>query len=67
MTSAQLTARLAERGVAAKNGHFYAARLIQALGFEDMDDGALRLSFALYNTAEETELVVKGLSEILEG
>jgi selenocysteine lyase/cysteine desulfurase len=64
--SASLTARLAERGVAAKNGHFYAHRLMKALGFEDPDDGVLRLSFALYNTMEETEAVVRALSEILE-
>jgi selenocysteine lyase/cysteine desulfurase len=66
MSSAELTAGLSERGIAAKNGHFYAARLIRSLGFEDPDDGVLRLSFSLYNTMEETEKTLEALSTLLD-
>jgi selenocysteine lyase/cysteine desulfurase len=65
ISSAELATRLAEHGVAAKNGHFYAARLVRHLGYPDPDDGVLRLSFALYNTEEETHRVVEALGRVL--
>jgi selenocysteine lyase/cysteine desulfurase len=64
-SSAELNAHLAERGVAAKNGHFYAARLIETLGFEDPGDGVLRLSFSLYNTIDEVDRALEALREVL--
>lgn len=63
--SAELAAHLAKRGVAAKNGHFYAARLVESLGFDDPDDGVLRMSFSVYNTAEETDRALEALGEFL--
>lgn len=62
-SSRELVDRLAEQDVAAKHGHFYAYRLLQALPIPDLNDGVLRLSFSHYNSAEEVERCVAALRE----
>lgn len=64
-TAAALTEGLAARRIAVKNGHFYAARLLKAVGVEDIDDGVLRISFAHYNTAEEVARLIEALDALL--
>ena len=63
-TSAQLSALIGERGIATKHGHFYAYRILKKMGL-DPDDGVLRLSFAHYNTMNETARLIDALTDIL--
>lgn len=65
MTSTQLVHQLAEHHIAAKNSHFYAYRLLQAMAIEDLDDGLVRLSLSHYNTEAEVIRCVEALSQIL--
>ncbi len=65
ITSKALADGLAEYNIAAKNGHFYAYRLLQAMGVEDMSDGVLRISLSHYNSMEEVERCVAGLRAML--
>ncbi len=64
-SSASLVAELGRRGLAAKNGHFYARRLLEAVGIDDVDDGVVRLSLAAYNTPREVALLIAALDSIL--
>lgn len=59
-----LAARLAESGLGVGAGHFYAYRLIQALGI-DADDGVVRASFVHYTSAEEVGRLIQGLDALL--
>ena len=63
-TSARLSALIGKKGIATKHGHFYAYRILKKMGL-DPNDGVLRLSFAHYNTMNETERLIKALTEIL--
>jgi len=63
-SSQELSSLLATKGIAANNNHFYAYRLIKKLGI-DIDDGVLRLSFAHYNTMDETIRLIDALTAIL--
>ena len=63
-SSKELSSLLAKKGIAANNNHFYAYRLIKKLGI-DIDDGVLRLSFAHYNTMDETIRLIDALTAIL--
>ena len=61
-SATSLNSHLAKKDIVAKNGHFYAFRLLKKLGI-DTDDGALRLSFAHYNTQQETMRLIEALTE----
>jgi cysteine desulfurase family protein (TIGR01976 family) len=52
------------RRIAIRWGHFYALRLIRALGLE-ADGGVVRVSLAHYNTAAEVESLIAGLDAFL--
>jgi selenocysteine lyase/cysteine desulfurase len=65
MASRDLVDRLAEHDIAAKHGHFYAYRLLQALGIPDLADGVVRLSFSHYNSAAEVGRVAEALRSLL--
>jgi selenocysteine lyase/cysteine desulfurase len=65
-SSASLAAALARKGIATKHSHFYAYRLIEKLGIADPADGVLRLSFAHYNTQDETRRLIDALTHALE-
>ena len=62
--SPTLAALLAEKGIATNSDHFYAFRLLKTLSI-DTDDGVLRISFAHYNTKEETLRLIAALESIL--
>lgn len=59
-----IAAQLAEHGVMAGGGDFYAVRVLEAMGV-DPAQGALRLSFVHYTSTEETEKLVKALDAVL--
>ena len=63
-TSARLSTLIGKKGIATKYGHFYAYRVIKKMGL-DPDDGVLRLSFAHYNTMNETMRLINALTDIL--
>ncbi|RYH10275.1 aminotransferase class V-fold PLP-dependent enzyme [Tropicimonas sp. IMCC6043] len=55
---------LAEHGIMAGGGDFYAVRPLEALGV-DLDRGVLRLSFVHYTTAEEVDRLIAALDATL--
>lgn len=61
---AEVAARLAQAGIMAASGNFYAVRLLQAMGI-DPARGVLRLSFVHYTTAAEIERLIAALDEAL--
>ena len=63
-TAQEIGAALAERGIFAWAGNFYALELSEALGLEP--EGALRVGILHYNTAEEVDRFLDVLSRILE-
>jgi selenocysteine lyase/cysteine desulfurase len=63
---AELAAAMAEHKIMAGGGHFYAARLVEALGI-DPDKGVLRLSFLHYTSPAEIERVIDALIKVLKG
>ncbi len=56
----QVAERLAKHGVMAGGGHFYAYRLLQAVGI-DPAHGVLRLSFTHYTTPAEIDQLIAAL------
>ncbi len=62
-SSAELVERLAERGVMCAYGHFYAARLLDALGIGG--DGVLRLSFVHYTSEGDITQLIEALDKTL--
>jgi cysteine desulfurase family protein (TIGR01976 family) len=59
-----LVQALAQRGILAAAGHFYALRLLQAMGL-DPQQGVLRLSLVHYNSAQEIDRLLAALDELL--
>lgn len=57
---AAVAARLANHGIMAGGGHFYAYRLLKAVGIEP-EHGVLRLSFVHYTTPAEIEQLIAAL------
>ncbi|MEO8195120.1 MAG: cysteine desulfurase-like protein [Thermoanaerobaculia bacterium] len=55
--------RLGERGIQVWDGDFYALRAVEVLGLAGVG-GLLRTGFLLYNTPEEVDRLLAGLSEI---
>jgi len=55
-----LVPRLARHGIMAAAGHFYAVRLLEALGL-DPQRGVLRLSFLHYNSRAEIQRLITAL------
>ena len=64
MTAEEVGGALAEQGIFAWAGNFYALELSEALGLEP--EGALRVGLLHYNTAEEVDSFLRLLSDILE-
>ena len=56
-----LAARLAERGIAAWPGNYYAVEVMERLA---LADGALRIGIVHYNTAEEVDRLLAALDEL---
>lgn len=59
-----VAAALADRGVMAGGGHFYAVRPLRALGI-DPEQGVLRLSFVHYTTHAEIDRAIAALDSVL--
>ena len=57
-------AALAEHGIMAGGGHFYAVRLLEAMGI-DPEHGVLRLSFVHYTRPDEIEQAIRALDATL--
>ena len=55
---------LVRRGVQTSSGHYYAVRVLQALGV-DPDRGVVRLSFVHYTSPEDIARAVDALDEVL--
>ncbi|MDE2262489.1 MAG: aminotransferase class V-fold PLP-dependent enzyme [Gammaproteobacteria bacterium] len=64
LATAELGRRLAQRGFMAGYGNFYAVRLLEALGV-DPRQGAVRLSFVHYTTADEVSGLLEALAAAL--
>ena len=62
--SREVPKHLAKHEIGIRAGHFYAKRLIDALGF-DKQNGVVRASMVHYNTAEEVERLVRRLDEVV--
>ncbi|WP_288940302.1 aminotransferase class V-fold PLP-dependent enzyme [uncultured Roseovarius sp.] len=60
----EAAADLADRGIMAGGGDFYAVRPLKALGIE-RDKGVLRLSFVHYTRREEIDKLLTALDDIL--
>lgn len=63
-TPVEVATRLAAAGIMATASHFYAVRLLEAMGI-DPALGVLRLSFVHYNTAAEIERLIAALDAAL--
>jgi cysteine desulfurase family protein (TIGR01976 family) len=63
-SSAALASELSAAGLGVGVGHFYAYRLVQALGI-DTDDGAVRVSFVHYTSKDEVDLLLRELDRCL--
>ena len=61
---AEIAASLAPHGIMAGGGHFYAVRLLEAVGVPP-DHGVLRLSFVHYTAPEEVDRLVRALDAVL--
>ena len=60
---AAIVAQVDRHGIGIRHGHFYALRLIRALGLPP--SGVVRVSFAHYNTAGEVDRLIEVLDRIL--
>ena len=63
--SADIPALLARQHVGVSSGHFYAKRLVEALGVANADDGVVRASMAHYNTLDEVDRLIEALDRAL--
>jgi cysteine desulfurase family protein (TIGR01976 family) len=63
ISPATLTTRLADKGIAVRDGHMYSPRLMKRLGLSP-ENGAVRVSLVHYNTHEEIRSFLKELKEI---
>jgi cysteine desulfurase family protein (TIGR01976 family) len=61
-----LAEALGERGIFCWDGNYYAVTLMERLGLEE-SGGALRIGLAHYNTADEVDLLLGALHEIVGG
>lgn len=60
----EVAQRLARHGVMAASGHFYAVRLLEALGVPP-ERGAVRVSFVHYTSPGEIDLLIDALDRVL--
>ena len=60
----EIAAALAPHGILAGGGHFYAVRLLEAVGVAP-DHGVLRLSFVHYTAPQEVDRLIRALDAVL--
>ncbi len=63
VASAEVSAHLAKLGVFVSHGNFYAATVVERLGFKNQ--GVVRAGCACYTTGEEVNRLVEGVREIV--
>jgi selenocysteine lyase/cysteine desulfurase len=61
----EVASQLASHRVMASSGHFYARRLVEAMG-EAVDPGVVRLSFVHYTSHDEVTQVIEALDAVLD-
>jgi cysteine desulfurase family protein (TIGR01976 family) len=61
---AELAAKLSDYDLGVGSGHFYAYRLVEALGV-DTDDGVLRTSFVHYTHPDEVTRLIAALEQLI--
>jgi len=61
---AKVARGLVERGIQTSYGHYYAVRVLEALGI-DPDRGVVRLSFVHYTSPADIERAIAALGEVL--
>jgi selenocysteine lyase/cysteine desulfurase len=61
-----IAAFLAERGIFAWSGHFYAVEVMARLGLEE-SGGLLRVGLCHYSTAQEVDRLIDALRELTGG
>lgn len=64
MSPRSVTEHLAERGIAAWDGDYYAVEVMRKLGLEE---GAVRVGFVHYNTQAEVDRLLDALNELGSG
>jgi len=63
--SGEITRRLATCRIAARHGHFYALRCLEALGIQDPEtSGVVRISLVHYNTDDEVTRLIDCLQSL---
>lgn len=62
IASAEVSAHLAARGVFVSHGNFYAATVVERLGFKN--EGVVRAGCACYTTGDEVERLIEGVQSI---
>jgi cysteine desulfurase family protein (TIGR01976 family) len=62
IASAEVSAHLAKRGVFVSHGNFYAATVVERLGYKN--EGVVRAGCACYTTSEEVERLIEGIQEM---
>ena len=62
---ADLCKSLAEHGICAWDGHFYAIRAVEVLGLMGQG-GVTRMGIAVYNTKEEIEYVINTMNQLFK-
>lgn len=65
VSALEVSRRLAERGVFASDGHFYAMTVVERL--QQSQHGLVRAGCACYTTAEEVDRLIGGVREIARG
>lgn len=63
--AAPVAAKLADHGVMAGGGDFYAVRALQAMGIDPEKEGVLRLSFTHYTSQQEIDQLLNALDACL--
>ena len=63
-TPQQFAQKLVDQGIICGAGHFYAVRLLEAMGV-DPDTGVVRLSFVHYTSEEEMNQLIEALDKAL--
>ena len=64
MAASSISQKLADKGIMAGAGHYYAARLFGQMGL-DPDAGAVRLSFVHYTSTSDMARLIGALDETL--
>ncbi|MEM7173088.1 MAG: aminotransferase class V-fold PLP-dependent enzyme [Pseudomonadota bacterium] len=63
--SRDLAQGLADKDIAVGHGHFYGHRCVRALGYDDPEDGVVRVSMVHYTSLEEVDQLISAMDELL--